>query len=387
MTQPTHRMASVQAPVIPIVGELIRAHPGTISLGQGVVHYGPPPSALARMAEFFQDGENHKYKAVEGIAPLLGALEMKLAAQNGIAKSAAHRIVVTAGGNMAFMNAILAIADPGDEIVLLAPFYFNHEMAICMADCKPVSVATDDAFQPRLDAIRAALTPRTRAIVTISPNNPTGAVYSEDSLRAINALCAERGIYHISDEAYEDFVYGGAAHFSPASIDGAAAHTISLYSLSKAYGFASWRVGYMLIPDEIFVSIKKIQDTVLICPPVISQYAALGALSGGDAYKREKIKEIEATRGYVWEQLNTGGGLCRVPRADGALYFFLYVNSTLKPMELIERLIKEHGVAAIPGDAFGAEACSLRISFGALKRETVEEGIGRFVRGLRRICS
>ena len=383
MISMTHRMSTVQAPVIPIVGELIRANPGTISLGQGVVHYGPPPSAMARMNAFFEDGENHKYKAVEGIAPLVEALSSKLAAKNKIGVNAANRIVVTAGGNMAFMNAVLAIADPGDEIVLLAPYYFNHEMAVCIADCKPVAVATDDQFQPRIDAIRAAIGSRTRAVVTVSPSNPTGAVYSEESLRAINALCRERGIYHISDEAYEDFVYGAARHFSPASIDGAAAHTISLYSLSKSHGFASWRIGYMLIPAELFDSIKKIQDTLLICPPVISQYAALGAITGGADYVREKIKEIEATRGYVWEQLQTVRDICRVPKADGALYFFLYLNSALKPMELVERLIKEHRVAAIPGDAFGADGCSLRVSFGALKRETVEEGIGRLVRGLR----
>ncbi|HLX62843.1 MAG TPA: pyridoxal phosphate-dependent aminotransferase [Planctomycetota bacterium] len=380
----THRMSSVQLPVIPIVGELIREHPGTISLGQGVVNYGPPPSALERMNDFFKESENHKYKPVEGIAPLLEALAAKLAAQNRVAVNERNRLVVTAGGNMAFMNAILAIADPGDEIVLLAPFYFNHEMAVCMADCKPVIVWTDENFQPRLDAIAAAITPRTRAIVTISPNNPTGAVYSEESLRAINSLCRERGVYHISDEAYEDFVYGNAAHFSSASIPGAAPHTISLYSLSKSYGFASWRVGYMLIPEHLFVSIKKIQDTILICPPVISQYAALGALDGGSNYVRERVKEIEATRAHVREALQSVQDICRIPRADGALYFFLYVNAPLKPMQLVERLVKEHRVAAIPGDAFGAtDCCSLRISFGALKRETVEEGIGRLASGLR----
>src|SRR5436305_916980 len=142
----TARMASVQAPVIPIVGELIRANPGTISLGQGVVHYGPPASALTRMNDFFLHEENHKYKPVEGIAPLLEALAAKLAAQNGIAVQAENRIVVTAGGNMGFTNAVLAIADPGDEIILLAPYYFNHEMAVCMADCKPVVVWTDENF-------------------------------------------------------------------------------------------------------------------------------------------------------------------------------------------------------------------------------------------------
>jgi aspartate/methionine/tyrosine aminotransferase len=381
-------MSSVQSPVIPIVGELIRAHPGTISLGQGVVHYGPPPSALERMKEFFEQPENHKYKPVEGIPPLLEALSAKLTAQNKIAINAENRIVVTAGGNMAFMNAVLAITDPGDEIILLTPFYFNHEMAVCMADCKPVVVWTDENFQPRVDAIAAAITPRTKAVVTVSPNNPTGAVYSESVLREINALCKMRGIYHISDEAYEDFVFDGAKHFSSESIPASAEHTIALYSLSKSFGFASWRVGYMLIPEHLFVSIKKIQDTILICPPVISQYAAVGAVTDGGDYVRTRIGELETTRRFVRAQLNSIADICRVPQAEGALYYFLYVNAGLKPMELVERLVKDHRVAAIPGDAFGAaDGCSVRISFGALKRETVEEGVGRLVRGLKAVVS
>ena len=118
--------------------------------------------------------------------------------------------MVTAGANMAFMHAVLAITAPGDEIILNVPFYFNHEMAIQMADCTAVRVATDAHYQPRLDALRAAITDRTRAIVTVTPNNPSGAVFSEASLREINTLCRERGIYHIADEVYEYFTYGAA---------------------------------------------------------------------------------------------------------------------------------------------------------------------------------
>ena len=172
---------------------------------------------------------------------------------------------------MAFVNAVLAVADPGDEIILLAPYYFNHEMAVAMAGCRPVVVPTDARYQLRLDAIAPAITPRTRAVVTISPNNPTGAVYPEADLRAVNELCAARGVYHIHDEAYEYFTYDGAAAFLAGSIAGAAPHTISLYSLSKAYGFASWRIGYMVIPDALFEAVNKIQDTKLICPPLVSQ--------------------------------------------------------------------------------------------------------------------
>jgi aspartate/methionine/tyrosine aminotransferase len=378
------RMQAVQSPIIPVVAEWIRTCPGTISLGQGVVSYGPPPAAAAKIAEFLQEPDNSKYKPVVGLPPLLEAIAEKLTAENKIKLTSSNAIVVTAGGNMAFMNAILAITDPGDEVIIQTPYYFNHEMAITMAGCRPVSVDTDDEYQLRPNAIAEAITPRTRAVVTISPNNPTGAVYPEVTVREVNRICADRGIYHIHDEAYENFVYNNAQHFSPASIDTTEVHTISLFSLSKAYGFASWRIGYMVIPRALLDSIKKIQDTILICAPVISQYAAIGALQIGSSYCSEKLRAIEEVRRIVLDQLQSIPDICTVPRADGAFYFLLRIHKPLDPLTLTERLIREHGVAVIPGTAFGIrEGCYLRVAYGALQRDTAAEGIGRLVRGLK----
>ncbi len=379
------RMEAVQSPIIPVVGDLVRAVPGTISLGQGVVHYGPPREAIDEIARFHEDPQNHKYKAVEGVPALLEMLRGKLHAENGIAVGPENPVVVTAGGNMAFLNAVLAIADPGDEIVLQAPYYFNHEMAVAIAGCRPVPVATDEDFQLRLDAIRGALTDRTRAVVTVSPNNPSGAVYPEAALREVNELCRSRGIFHIHDEAYEYFLYGGATHFSPGSIPGSAAHTISLYSFSKAYGFASWRIGYMVLPAPLLDAVRKIQDTNLICPPVISQYAALGALKAGAAYCRGKLEKIAEVRGIALRELEGIRDLCTVPRADGAFYFLLRLKSSLDPLDVVRRLVAEHRVAAIPGTTFGLGGCTLRMAYGSLEKSTAAEGIGRLVRGLRAI--
>lgn len=384
------RMQAVQDPIIPVVGDMIRRHPGTISLGQGVVHYGPPRQVIEQIARFMSDPHNHKYQAVQGIPPLVELLEVKLCDENGIrtGSGAASQVLVTAGGNMAFVNAVLAIADPGDEIILQVPYYFNHEMAIVIAGCRPVYVATDDDYQLRLDAIADAITPRTRAVVTVSPNNPSGAVYPAAALRAVNALCRERGIYHINDEAYEYFTYGGAEHFSPGSTAGSAEHTISLYSLSKAYGFASWRIGYMVIPEHLLVAVKKIQDTILICPPVVSQYAAVGALEVGAAYCRDKLRGITEVRGLVLDQLQSISDLCTVPPAGGAFYFLLRLHTQEDAMALTESLIREHGVAVMPGMTFGMDqGCYLRVAYGALKKDTAAAGIGRLVEGLKAILS
>ena len=383
--QESLRLRAVQTPIIPVIADLIRATPGTISLGQGVVNYGPPPAALAQIPAFLADAANHKYQPVAGIPLLLHAIETKLTRENNLRITAENRVLVTAGGNNAFVTALLAITDPGDEIILPTPYYFNHEMAVTMANCRAVLVPTDANYQLDPDAIRAALTPHTRAVVTVSPNNPSGAVYPAAVLREVNQLCGERGLYHIHDEAYEHFIYDGAAHFSPASTPGSAAHTISLFSLSKAFGFASWRIGWMVIPAHLESAARKIQDTLIICPPVISQFVAAGALQSAPNYPREKLPTLAATRAAVREIL-TGLDGCEVPRADGAFYFLLRLATDRAPMEVAEFLIRQHRVAVIPGDAFGlTHGCHLRVAYAALPHDAILEGFHRLVNGVQAV--
>lgn len=377
------RMQSVQSPIIPVVRELIHQNPGTISLGQGVVSYSPPPQAIERITDFLSNPEHHKYQAVEGIPELVAAIETKLKTENGIAVNDGSQVIVTAGSNMGFMNAVMAIADPGDEIIIQTPYYFNHEMAIRMANCVPVCVATDDQYQLRLDAIEQAITPKTRAIVTISPNNPTGAVYPEAALIAVNQLCRTHGIYHIHDEAYEYFTYDTTA-FSPGSVPGSNAYTISLFSLSKAYGFASWRIGYMVLPTHLLTAVKKIQDTILICASAVSQYAAVGALKAGISYCQQQLETMAQVRRICLDHLVEIQDLCIVPPAKGAFYFLLNVHTEQDAFAVVEQLIRKYKVAVIPGTTFGIEqGCYLRVAYGALQPNTVAEGMGRLVTGLR----
>ncbi|BDA75275.1 aspartate aminotransferase [Rivularia sp. IAM M-261] len=386
MTNILSRMEAVQSPIIPIVGELIRNTPGTISLGQGVVSYPPPPEAIELLPKFLSEESNNLYKQVIGIPPLIAAIQAKLHSFNGIEINDDNCIVVTAGSNMGFVNAVLTITSPGDEIILNAPYYFNHEMATIMAGCHPVIVETDNNYQLRVDAIASSITSKTRAVVTISPNNPTGVVYPEASLRAVNELCRERGIYHISDEAYDYFTYNGVKHVSPGSFSGSNKHTISLFSLSKAYGFASWRIGYMVIPSDLLVAIQKVQDTILICPPVVSQYAALGALQSSPKYIQENLSKLAKVRSAVLVSLQKLEGICTIAPADGAFYFFLKVHTSMDTFALVERLIKEYQVAALPGTTFGMnQGCYLRVAYGALQQETAKAGIERLVTGLKNI--
>ena len=383
--QQSQRMAQIQMPMIPIVGEWIAQHPGTISLGQGVVHYSAPSTVASAVSSVAADPRMDRYALVRGIDEFLVEIESKIASENGI-DTQQQVAIVTSGSNMGFLNAVLAIADIDDEIILLAPYYFNHEMAIGIAGCHPVIVGTDSNYQIDLDALVTAITPRTRAVVTVSPNNPTGAVYTSASLSQVNRLCQERGIYHISDEAYEYFVYGDQSHFSPASLTNAAGHTISLFTLSKAYGMAGWRCGYMAIPRHLEVAVKKIQDTNLVCPPIINQVAATAAMKAGFRWCAEQTVGFSHVRDLVLDTLSSLGERCHVPSPNGGFYALAKLTTNKSDMQIVEALIRDFGVAVMPGATFGvADGCSVRIAYGALDERSVVEGMGRLTRGLSQL--
>ncbi len=378
-------MQAVQSPIIPIVNDWIHQHPGTISLGQGIAYYGPPPEVQQFLHQFWQDPVAHQYQPVRGIPDLITAIETKLLQDNSIRVSpGTNAVIVTAGCNMAFLNAILAITQPGDEVILSIPYYFNHEMALGIAGCRAVLVETDPQYQLQPHHLEAAITPHTRAIVTISPNNPTGVVYPGPLMEEVNTLCRRHNLYHIHDETYEYFTYDGADHVSPAAGSDRADHTISLFSLSKAYGFASWRIGYMVVPAHLVEAVTKIQDTNLICPPVISQYAAVAALQVGASYCRQKLPVLDHVRRQAVEAFQAIADIVVVPPTRGSFYFLLRVNTDQTDLELVQRLIQDHRVAVIPGSTFGlTQGCYLRVAYGALDEQTAVTGITRLVQGLQ----
>ena len=376
-------MEAVQNPIIPLIGTWTRKYPGTVSFGQGIADYGPPPQAFHRVRKCLADPSINKYGPVEGMRELQLAIERKLLARNSIEIHDGNSIVVTAGSNMAFNTAILAITDPGDEVILPLPYYFNHEMSLVMERCKPIAVPTDENYHLRLEQIENAITAKTRAIVTISPNNPSGAVYTRDELMAVNDLCRQHRIYHISDEAYEDFCYDSYNHFSVASDSTACKHTISLFSFSKGYGFAGWRIGYMVVPKHLSNAINKIQDTVLISPPMVSQHAAIGALEAGSGFIESKLHSMSKKRHIALELLEEISCLKTTPKSEGAFYIMLNIDSSLNDLELVKLLIAEFGVATLPGSAFGIhQGCHIRLSYGALQNDEVVTGIKRLKQGL-----
>ena len=235
------RLAAVQTPVIPVVGRWIAETPGTISLGQGVVSYGPPPEAIEAARRFGYALTDHRYGPVEGLPALVEAIEDKLARENGIRVRGSSRVVVTAGGNLAFVNAILAVTDPGDEVILPAPYYFNHEMAIVIAGGRAVPVPTFRDYQLDVQAIADAITPRTRAVVTVSPEQPDRrGVLRRVAPRGERALRRSRPLPHPRRGVRVLHLRRRAATFRPAR---STAHPATPSRSIRCRRRTAWRAG------------------------------------------------------------------------------------------------------------------------------------------------
>jgi aspartate/methionine/tyrosine aminotransferase len=384
--RPAWRLAAVQQPVIPRMGELIAEHPGTLSLGQGMVHWSPPEQARERLQACLASADPlQAYGPMAGDLPLRDALcrWLQSAHQLDLSDSA---LLITAGSNMAFNAVAQVLCDPGDELILPVPYYFNHAMAIQLAGGQ--AVAVDAGLIPDPERLAAAITPRTRAIVTVSPNNPSGAVIPPATLAAINALCASRGLLHLCDEAYALFGHGDTPVWSPGSRAGSGGHTVSFGSLSKSHGMAGWRLGWAVVPPALMAALAKVQDTILICPPRPIQQAAIGALEAGVDWVRERVAGLAERRRLVLSQLQVADAPWRVlGPADGAFYALLQLESPLSSDAAMERLIREHGVALVSGSSFGLGGCYLRLSYGLLNDANLEEALRRLRHGLEQMCS
>ncbi|MFM7169770.1 MAG: aminotransferase class I/II-fold pyridoxal phosphate-dependent enzyme [Cyanobium sp.] len=397
---PAQRLGAVLDPVIPRLVEWMRLRPDALSLAQGMVGWEPPPGVLEAVREALeQPGFSlHRYGSTWGEPALLDQVARKLSTTNGLDLEGAA-LVVTSGSNLAFAALAQVICDPGSEVILPLPFYFNHAMAVQLAG--GVVVPVDGGPIPDLDLLAAAITPRTRAIVTISPSNPSGVVIPEGTLTAINQLCARHGLLHISDEAYELFVHGAVPHFSPGSLAGAAAHTVSLHSLSKAYSMAGWRLGYAAVPQSLRPALAKVIDTFEICPTILSQRAAAAALATDPSWVWQRVASLGPRRGQVleavarWQAKEWPVRLWAEP--DGAFYALLVVEGlvdgqgqSLSSDAVMERLVLKHGVATVSGSAFGLEmpgACLLRMSYGMLDEDGLAQALQRLGEGLATLWS
>jgi aminotransferase len=326
---------------------------GGVNLAQGVCDTELP--APVREAAFAAIEHGHNiYTRLDGIAPLREAISRKLADYNRVQANPETQVLVTSGATGAMYAACLALFTPGDEIILFEPFYGYHLNTMLTLRIKPVPQPLAAAtWELDVDALRAAVTPKTRAILINTPSNPCGKVFTRAEIEAIGEIALEHDLFLLTDEIYEYFLFGGAKHVSAAGLPGLAERTITISGFSKTFAITGWRIGYLAADAKWIPSIGYFHDLAYVCAPSPAQYGAAAGLAQLDAgFYRHLSKDYEHKRDMLCSALSDAGLTQSVP--DGAYY--VLADATILPgataREKARALLQKTGVAAVAGSAF-----------------------------------
>ncbi len=359
--------------------ELRAAGKDVISLGQAIPGFAPPSVSLEAAHEAIHQADTHIYSADAGIPQLRRALSMKLGQDFGVVADPEREMIITAGGNQAFMLALLTLLEPGDEVLLPTPYYLNHEMGIRTVGCTPVEVPLQESggFSLTLENITPYLTSNTKALVVVSPNNPTGAVYSENELRRIVHAMAARDVTVISDETYQHFLYDGRTHFSIGSLGDEKAHVIIVGSLSKSFAMTGWRIGYMIAHAAFIEQAMKVQDSMVICASVVGQLMATAAVEQAWAYPLTYNGLFNQRRLFLEQRIKSIRGLHWMP-THGGFFAFVRVEGCTDSIRLSGQILDDAHVVTTPGRIFGKAAEGfIRLSYGSVDQTRLEEACDR----------
>jgi len=307
------------------------------------------------------------YSETSGLPTLREEIVRKLKRDNNVDANVAQ-VLVTVGAIEGLAATVMAVVDPGDEVILPTPTYSTHIRQVVIASGKPIMVPTieEEGFVLDIAGIRKAVTPRTKAIIYCSPSNPTGTVFSEGQLRELAEVALENDLTVITDEAYEYFTYDGYKHFSIASIPEMRKHAVSCYTFTKTYAMTGWRVGYLHADEEFIPQITKAHIPFAICAPVVSQYAALGALQGAQDCVTDFREHYLAARDLMCERLDRLNSIFEYHRPRGSYLMFprILLEEGKDSAGFCKTLLREAKVSTTPGVAFGPTGEQhLRLSF------------------------
>ncbi len=328
-----------------------------------------------------------KYTPASGTPELREAVAEKFKRENGLTYKPSQ-VIISCGGKHSCYNVILATCEEGDEVIIPAPYWLSYPEMVKLASAKPVIVETTDKTEFKItpEALRKAITPRTRLFILNSPSTPTGSVYTPDEVKALGEVCVEKNVLIMSDEIYEHLLYDGAvtrsvATFSQAHFE----HTIIVHGFAKAWSMTGWRLGFLAAPEPIAKAIDAVQSHSTSNPTSFAQKGAVAALKGPQDHLKVWLAEFNRRRMFAWQKLNSIPGLSCV-NAKGAFYLFPNISGTgLKSTEFCAKLLEAEKVEAVPGIAFGADDY-IRLSY-ATSMANLQKGlerIERFCRSLRK---
>ena len=360
---------------------MVAAGEDVVGFGAGEPDFPTPDAIVEAAAAACRDPKNHRYTPTAGLPELREALVVKTKRDSGYEVSAAQ-VLVTNGGKQAVYEAFAALCDPGDEVIVPAPYWTTYPEAIQLAGGVPVAVLADETqgFRQTVAQLEAARTPRTKALLFVSPNNPTGAVHTPDEVRAIGQWALENDLWVVTDEIYEHLVYGDAVATSmPVAVPELADRTIVLNGVAKTYAMTGWRVGWMIGPKDVIEAATNLQSHSTSNVANVSQRAALAAVSGDLSAVAMMRAAFDRRRQTIVSMLDEiPGVVCPMP--DGAFYAYPSLKGLLTDkypttLELASYVLDEAKVAFVPGEAFGSPGFA-RFSY-ALGDDAIVEGITR----------
>jgi len=326
-----------------------------------------------------------KYTPSTGIPELKSLISEKFKKDNSL-NYAPNQIVVSCGAKHSIFNALMALVNPGDEVIIPSPYWVSYPEMVYLCEGAPVFIKTlpQNNFKIQSSGLAKLITPKTKILILNSPSNPTGCVYNKQELEEIAKLCVEKNIFVISDEIYEKIIFDNLKHVSIASLNKDIYElTVTVNGLSKSYSMTGWRIGYLGAAPEISEAISRLQDHSTSNPVSISQKAAVAALSASDEFCAKMRIEFEKRRNYLISRIKNIKGLSFV-KPEGAFYIFCDISRTgIDSGVFAARLLEEEGVAVIPGEGFGRNDF-IRISF-ATSLEQLEKGLDRIEKWLDKL--
>ncbi len=354
-----------------------------ISLGIGEPDFVTPKPILEAGIQSLRDGETG-YTSNAGIFELRQAVSAHLERMYGVSYNPETEVLITVGVSEALHLALSAVVNPGDEVILHTPTFVSYQPEVIFAGGIPVAIQTktEDAFQLMSDDVLPKINAKTKALLLGYPNNPTGGVMTRENMLALSELAEKHDLLVLSDEIYDQLVYGGHKHVCFASLPGMRERTITLGGFSKSYAMTGWRIGYAAAPAPILAALSKIHQYTIMSAPTPSQAAALQALRNGATHVKTMVAEYDRRRQLIVSGLNELG----LPTFEplGAFYAFPSIDASgMDDETFAERLLTEESVAVVPGNAFGAEGNFVRCCY-ATSYEKLEQALERIHRFMQR---
>jgi len=322
-----------------------------INLSQGMPDFSPPLELIEGIREGL-DKEEHQYSVTYGRTDLREKISEKLQNYNKLVVDPYNELTITCGASEAIASSLLAITNPGDEILILEPWYENYVPITYLAQSKPMFVSlSKENYSIDEEVLKSNITKKTKAIMINSPHNPTGKVFSPEDFKIISDLCIDHDILVITDEIYEHIIFDGLKHLSIGSFDSMKERTITISGFSKTFSVTGWRIGYVAANQELMNGIRKVHDYLTVCAPSLLQYAILKAFDLSSIYYNELINRYQKNRDFFYDRLLNLG--MKVFNPQGAYYMFADISQFgMNDIEFADYLVKDEGVATVPGSSF-----------------------------------